>query len=223
MKHTCRCGQCHSQVRRRRFTRFVPFLAYGAAFPSVWADLVIFVRRGARIRFPSGRQRNSRKHAFLSLDAELIFIMRVDALIAEKMGCLLSKYKPETRDGESDVPFPGRLAKCTDVCRCRRSVCSGPFYCNTWPIAHTMMLSLQRHPMSSCIFASSAVVCWQPERLRERPRLPRCLPSCLGGVYWRSAVPFDLLLCFPASCSQVEKAAQRNGQRTGDLLCASIT
>jgi len=45
---------------------------------------VIFVRSAVRIRFPPGRLRKSRKRAFLSLDAELIF-MKVDALTAEKV------------------------------------------------------------------------------------------------------------------------------------------
>lgn len=134
----------HRSSRCRRFARFVFFLAYGAAFslpmcPSFFLSgviRVIFLRSGVRVRSPCGRPRKPRKRAFPSLDAELIF-MKVDALIAEKVGCLLRKRKRLTRDRESDFPFPGRLAKCNAVCRCRRSVCSGPFYCSTWPVAHT--------------------------------------------------------------------------------------
>lgn len=77
-------------VRRRRFARFVSFLAYGVAIFSA-APLfrtgmicVIFVWSTARIRLPPGRLGKSRKRAFLSLDAERIF-MKVDALTAEKV------------------------------------------------------------------------------------------------------------------------------------------
>jgi len=176
---------------------------------------VIFVRRGGRIRIPSGGQRRSRKRVFLCLDAELIFIMRVDALIAEKAGCLLSERKPLTSDRESYVPFPGRLAKCTVVCRCHRSVCSGPFYCSTWPMAHTPRNALSaKTPFESCIFVSSAVLRWRPQPPARRSALTE-MTVLFGGAVCIGEAPSLLTRC--AFRPQVGKAAQRNGQRTGNL------